>query len=355
MKKIIAFLLCFLFVIPVSAAEADVSTLLSGTANGIRETYGKEPFLNKTYLPAGESISDWLCVAFSLSGEPFRKKAYLKSLSDIVRKSYGNGTDAEKYSANYWNRLAITVAALGENPKFFSSDDTGKPIDLIAVGTYNYNRSYLSEEGTTALSYALIVSSLYSADDSQSFTDSVLQEILQKQNPDGSFGLSMGASDVDVTAIVLQGLAPFRERTDVLETAEKAFSFLQKSIDADGLFPSETSESISQVLLAYSAFGMEDTEPLLSALEKYRLPDGTYRHILSEKQCNLMATSQAMLALTALKKQQETGERLFDFSNGTFSQNTTSHVWIFIPIGIGVLLSGTAVCLIVRRRKKNNV
>lgn len=39
--------------------------------------------------------------------------------------------------------------------------------------------------------------------------EEILAAILEAQEPDGGFGLTAGASDVDITAMALQALAPY--------------------------------------------------------------------------------------------------------------------------------------------------
>ena len=74
----------------------------------------------------------------------------------------------------------------------------------------------------------------------------------------GGFGLTgKDNTSVDMTAMALQALAPYQERTEVKEAIDRAVSCLKEEMRDD--FGYGTSESTAQVLLALSCLGIDPT------------------------------------------------------------------------------------------------
>lgn len=124
---------------------------------------------------------------------------------------------------------------------------------------------------------------LYSRED-------MVNAISVAQEPDGGFGLIPGKSDVDITAMAVQALAPYR---DQLETEiDAALTYLSSQLtDTCGYiaYGDENAESTAQVILALCALGIDpETDSrfvkgehtLLTELSQFREADGTYRHVL---------------------------------------------------------------------------
>lgn len=68
-----------------------------------------------------------------------------------------------------------------------------------------------------------------------------------------------------------------------------------------------SAESCAQVLLALAALGIDPEQEFGSVnpetgLAEFRKADGSYAHLLTDTEGNLMATEQAMLALCALER-----------------------------------------------------
>ncbi|NMP37521.1 MAG: DUF4430 domain-containing protein [Clostridiales bacterium] len=136
--------------------------------------------------------------------------------------------------------------------------------------------------------------------------------LLSAQLADGGWALNSDTSDVDVTSMVLQSLAPYLEtREDVKSAVDSALALLSGRQLASGGFSSygrENPESAAQVIIALSALKIDclsdgrfikNGKTAFDAMLEYRLPDGSFSHA-SSGAYNHSATFQAMCACTAL-------------------------------------------------------
>ncbi len=65
--------------------------------------------------------------------------------------------------------------------------------------------------------------------------EKLVDEILEKEQEDGGFSLSTdGDSDVDITAMALTALAPYKDEEKVSTAIENGFSWLSSQQQADG-------------------------------------------------------------------------------------------------------------------------
>lgn len=148
----------------------------------------------------------------------------------------------------------------------------------------------------------------------------ILDEIVSSQNTDGGFSLSKGESDIDITAMALQAIAPYYNdfsRDDVRKSVDKAVEYLSGKQDSSGTFGS--AEADSQVVIALCSLGIDPeadsrfvkNADLLTALLSYQNSDGGFSH---EKggDSDELATGQALCALAAQKRFELTMRRIYD-------------------------------------------
>lgn len=137
--------------------------------------------------------------------------------------------------------------------------------------------------------------------------------IQSQQNADGSFGLSPGVPDVDITAMTIAALSLYKnDDINIKKTINKAFLYLSSVQMPNGGF-CETSaerdincESTAQVIIAMKRFGIKsDCDFFIkngntpqNALDTFRCADGSYKHMQYDTQSSQMSTEQALLALT---------------------------------------------------------
>ena len=334
-------------------------------------------------LPAGSTLSDWTAIAFHLAGIDDDYDTYLKGLREYVRSCYEKQGCIDRVRATEYHRIIMTVLSLGEDPTCFAEDASGKPIDLVADGTYNYVGDSLGKQGLNGWIFALIAldSNGYEVPEGARYTrEMIIDEILSSREENGAFGLVEGSPNADITAMALQALSPYyNKRDDVREAVDDALEWLSGQLNerctfasSDAYIDSESSESISQVIIALCCLGIDpEKDPrfikggvsILSALEGFRRDDGGYVHTKDQSSGDYMATQQAMLALIAVYRLRSGGDPIYDLS-GKASPITVSKSSPFSAkktsgnIKAGYILLPAALCLaaaavIMKRRKSN--
>lgn len=261
---------------------------------------------------AGIGSSDWLAIGISRFGFEEDYEAYLTALSQRVKAL--SDTD----NATEWQRCAITASAMGGDP----ADLEG--IDLVKGGVYGRDENNsVGKQGLNGWIFALLTLDTmgYKTPEGAEFgRERILDEIVSSQNTDGGFSLSKGESDIDITAMALQAIAPYYNdfsRDDVRKSVGKAVEYLSGKQDSSGTFGS--AEADSQVVIALCSLGIDPeadsrfvkNADLLTALLYYQNSDGGFSH---EKggDSDELATGQALCALAAQKRFELTMRRIYD-------------------------------------------
>lgn len=318
----------------------------------------KEGFFSDSFLcSAGTTLADWYVLGLSRSGAEEDYASYRFALAQTVEERYKTSGGLDPSKATEWHRIILSTLASGGNPK--KAGIRGQ-IDLVADGVYNRadneGNGILGKQGINGYIWGLIAldSCFYAVPEEAFYTrEELLLNILNRQNADGGWSLSGDRSDVDMTAMALQALAPYKNSEQVYsyqnkklypdgKTVEKkvytcieeALRFLSEEQQEDGGYASEgipNSESTAQVLLALCALGMDPLKEkdfikngntVLEGILKYRNADGGFLHSLvdsSENQASLaarsdgMAGAQALNGLTALLRLWRNQRRLCDF------------------------------------------
>jgi len=197
-------------------------------------------------------------------------------------------------------------------------------INGVNLAELIYNSARLSE-GANELAYALIVLDAAEAevpDTALWNKEKIIEELLKFQASDGGFGLNdNSSSDVDMTAISLQALSPYKEIETVNEAIDKAFIYLKDSISSDYNYLDNVNTT-AQVLLAVATLKIDvtdsnnefgdETDNIITALEVYRNTEGN--GYLYEDNTNAMATVQVMQAYDAYRKAHKEGITYWDFA-----------------------------------------
>jgi hypothetical protein len=138
--------------------------------------------------------------------------------------------------------------------------------------------------------------------------ESLVETILSMQLEDGGWAVAGKVSDVDVTAMALQALAPLYLQNDntVANAADRALELLSLRMSQNGDFASYGTyncESTAQVIIALSSLGIDyntderfikDGVTLWDGVERYRTEDG-FCHVLGGI-TGEMASAQAFCA-----------------------------------------------------------
>lgn len=284
------------------SAQADVAAYFSSHSSEL--------------LTAGDGSADWVVIAYARSDckapDKFFDKFYAL-LEQQVTEAQGV-LDDTKYTV--YSRSVLALTAMGKDPHDVGGYDLLEPLaDVYTVASQGLNGSI----------WALLAlnSGHYTLESRPDAAESYLSLILNGQLDNGGFALGEGAdADIDITAMALQALAPYRDREDVSAAIDRGLTYLSESQSDDGsylYYGSANAESICQVITAVSSLGIgidddrfvKNGNTLFDALMEYRLDDGSYFHTAEMKETNLMASEQAFYALTALIRNEKGESALY--------------------------------------------
>ena len=273
---------------------------------------------------AGESSSDWTVIIYSQAGRDFDFDGYLKDMEQYVTEKYSTDEKLDGYKATEWAHVCLAIKACGGDPQSFGKDKKGKPINLVADGTYDWSQTDdLADQGSNALIYALITldDGGYEVPEGSKYTrEKILSELIQYQDEDGAFALGKGEKgSTDITAMAIQALAPYYDKdVKALECVDRGLAYLSNEQQESGLYLSGegySSETISQVIMALCALGrnpLEDKQftkgynTLIDGLMQFKMDDGSFSHDIpddpSQTGDNLMSSQQAGQAFCAMLK-----------------------------------------------------
>ncbi len=203
-------------------------------------------------------------------------------------------------------------------------------------------------------------------------TESLITALLSLQKADGGFAVSGETSDVDVTAMALQALAPYRtEKNHVDEAIRRALTLLSERQTENGGFLAygkENAESAAQVLTALVSLGIDPTQDarfirsgctVLDALLSFRTETDGFSHTIDGEE-NQSATIQAYLALTALDSGtspyllDSTHERTLLSASVSQEPPVSSYRPYAILIILGAALAACIILLLLKKRNKKS-
>lgn len=316
-----------------------------------------EPLMSEVFLDSvGSTAGDWAAIGIGRSGYADDYNAYLAVTAAYISKSYQENGYLDRTKATEWQRIGLAVLSAGGDPVSIGEDQEGNPVDLVADGSYNRGKVMsLAKQGTNGLIFGLLLMDSMRYDipaDAADTREGLLEKILSSQIKDGGFNLISidPQSDVDMTAMALQALAPYynSEKTyryvqqgtkqdqvkSVRQVVDEALQFLSSSQQESGGFTSwgsENSESCSQVLIALTSLGIDpgndqrfikNGNTVIDGLMQYHMEEGGFIHSkeydeenpdADPDKSNTMASDQALCALTALCRYYGGMRNLYDF------------------------------------------
>ena len=350
-------------VAPFSAYAAEQSTVYSiatDIINWKKSTVGSNAdgyLMNDGFLSlAGTTPGDWYPIGLGRLGITDNQTGYLAVINETVQKRYQTAEKLDRTKSTEWHRIALAVLASGGDPRHMGVNGE---IDLIADGTYNRGLTVSpGRQGINGWIWGLIAldSKRYEVpSDAVNTREDFIVEILRTQRTDGGFALTGEVSDVDITAMAIQALAPYYNSetvyfytSSVVKTSEGAYAECSKTVRevidesvawlssvqcANGDFASwgmQNVESTAQVLVALSTLGVDalhdsrfikNGNTVLDGILKYRLSNGGFVHSFTydpdnptslPDQANTMASEQVLYALVSLWRYQNGMRSLYD-------------------------------------------
>lgn len=290
----------------------------------------KERILEETEQTIRELLL-WQCKKYGVTDtQALLDSAYAADAVNGVTMSYiiglrGNAEEETPY--NFTIYTGALQEAMQRPDEIAPATMQKAAIVLSMLGTDpSFENSSLSEsigqEGIMTYVYGLMMLDTQEIQNAGASEEEILYVLLDAQLADGGFSLLGTDGDVDITAMVIQAMAPYYlEETDAIGTecheqvilsVDRALTFLSEKQLADGSFESYhsvTSESISQVILALCALDknlfeeeafIKNGNTLYDSLMQYRHEEGGFSHTPGAE-VNDMATSQAFCALSAVR------------------------------------------------------
>lgn len=242
-----------------------------------------------------KQIGEWEAIALKQAGKTI-PASYLEGVKQSIKAQQGkirSITDIERYS--------LGILAAGGDPTNIEGYN-------LIQGIYNGN---VTKQGLNGVIYGLIA--LDSAgfkvpDTAQWNREKLVNQILASQNQDGGWALysTDTVSDIDITAMALTALAPYKAQTGVETKIDAALQYLTKQFNDSKI---NNSQSAAQVVIALSTLGIDadgsqytkDNTTLLQSLLTYQNPDGGFSD-LSGKPSDIIPSQQGFLALAAYQR-----------------------------------------------------
>lgn len=272
-------------------------------------------------IPAVGSVGgEWRVIGLVRSGRSVSEKYYDNVVKYVERNIDKNGRLHNAKSTDN-SRVILALTALG--------------YDVTDVGGYNLLKglsdiNYVKKQGINGPIWALIALDSHhyeipeNADSgSQTTREKLIQTIRNAQLFDGGWNIAGRTADVDMTAMALQALAPYR--SDAKGAIDKAIKLLSESQLDNGAFGSidgACAESCAQVIVALTALGIDPhTDPRFvkngrsvvdGLLDFYE--NGGFKHTANGA-VDGMATEQGYYALAAYFRFLNGETSLYDMSD----------------------------------------
>lgn len=247
-------------------------------------------------------------------------ESYYETLESYVTECKGV-LDERKYTE--YSRVILTLTAIGKDPSDVAGYNLLEPLADFEQTVF---------QGMNGPVYALLA--LDSGDyeipqNTASITQATRQMyvdyILGRESEGGGWSLAGGDADIDITAMVLQALAKYQDQQDVADAINRALLVLSELQNENGGYQAydvESSESISQVIVALTELGIdiEDSRfvkndiTLKDRLMEFQTEDGGFCHIM-EGGTDQMATEQAFYALVSLERVEQGKTPVYDMSD----------------------------------------
>jgi len=300
-----------------AAAGADVGAALRSTAEYIYRTVD-DPRID---MVGG----DWAVFGLARSGYPVPRSYYEKYYRNVEKfvKDNKGVLDERKYTE--YSRVVIGLTAAGFDPRDVAGYDLTAPLGDFEKTIW---------QGLNGPVYALIALDSAGFDvpenqeaAKQATRDMYIAEILSRQLADGGFALSQTAtdSDPDITAMALQALSKYQDRSEVKTSVSRALRGLTLMRGGVGAWSGESVESVAQAIVALCELGLGIHDPrfvidggtLADKLMEYAVEGKGFAKTIGGD-VNQMSTEQVFYALTAIYRMENKLSSLYDMIDADF-------------------------------------
>lgn len=328
MKKLLATIAIFFMCVSTSVMGSQTPSKddIENTINKI-SYYQMNTVKNPTYGSVG---GEWTVFGLARCGNI--KDEYIEKYVSNVSKTVADNKgilSTRKYTE--YARTIIALTAIQKNPQNFSGYNLLKPLATF---------ENIMIQGVNGAAYTLMAFDCgnYEIPDAttgkQTTRNKLIDFLVKQQLNNGGWNYMGTEADVDVTAMVIQALAPYyNEKQNVKESVDKGLailSTLQKSDGAYGNTSDSSCESTAQVLTALSEMRIKiddsrfvkNGKTVYDGLMTFYKDNGAFCHTKG-KGANQMSTDQAMYAITAYYRSISGMNRLYDMSDGIIKIENT--------------------------------
>lgn len=297
------------------------------STEGWRKVYEETgAYLQAQAAPSVGSIGgEWAVIGLSRAGllSDAAAQSYEQAAEDYVKQAGSVRLHHAKSTENSRTILGLTAAG------YDAANVAG--VDLTAGLT---DMAYLRAQGTNGPIWALIALDCHGYDipqcadgEEQVTREGLVAEILSYQCSDGGWALMGDESDVDMTAMALTALAPYRDDVEVKAAVDAALAYLSDAQQDDGGFMgwgTANSESCAQVIVALTALGIDPAADSrfvkngaspLDGLCAFACEGGGFCHSNEQAEPDGMATEQGFYALAAYDRFRQGMTSLFDMTD----------------------------------------
>ncbi|MDR0380888.1 MAG: S-layer homology domain-containing protein [Oscillospiraceae bacterium] len=326
---------CLALALPVPALTAEARA-----ADGV--SYEKVLASSLSYIfsrvPEPVFGAEWSVLALARAEYPAPDYygGYFDRIAAHVRQNESARLDRSRVTENA--RLILALSSLG--------------IDAADVGGYDLlaptaDFSFVTRQGISGPVFTLLAldANAYEIPTDAAAADPATREkmidyILGRESKKGTkeaggFALAGDDPDPDVTGMVLQALAPYGNRPPVAAAIDRALAVLSRLQSDDGGFFSwgaANAESVSQVIMALTALGIDPTADLrfvkkngdpVTALLRFAVSGGGFEHVPAGGVSG-MATDQGTHALVAYDRFRKGKNGLYDMRDAFGSSGLPS-------------------------------
>jgi LPXTG-motif cell wall-anchored protein len=291
---VISFQLTAIEPLPATPGEED-----NGTPNPTPST-PVATFPHETLQSAIDSVSqyalqsqvgEWEAIALKQAGKTI-PAGYLESVKAAVKERQGKFsriTDTERY--------VLGILAAGGDPTNVEGYN-------LVEAIYNGN---VTKQGLNGVAFALIAldSADFQVPASAIWTrEKLIANMIENQKFDGGWEWADGlGSDIDLTAMILTSLAPYKDQDNVKGSVDKAVEFLKNQYQNSKV---GNSNSAAQMIIALSALGVDanstpfadQSSSLLQFFLSYQNSDGGF-DFQGGNESDFVSTYQGIQALAA--------------------------------------------------------
>ena len=252
----------------------------------------------------GSVGGEWTVLGLARSGLPVDQSYYDGYYTRLCAQLRECGGILDERRNTEYSRVILALTAIGRDPSAAAGYDL-----LLPLADFDKT----TEQGLNGAIWALIALDAgdytlpQTVSGMQATRERYLAYLLDAQSSSGAWSLTAGGADVDMTAMALQALAKYTADDTVQAAVTRGLDWLSGQQRPNG---DENSESAAQVLVALCELGIapddarftKNGHTLQEVLLRFACDDGSFRHVLSDRNGDLMATEQCMYALAAVSR-----------------------------------------------------